>query len=177
MIDTETALFHAQTVIGAIFILLTLLIALRAWNKQPIISFCILSYWAPLFPATSFLPFHHLIVDYRPYPSSVFLFLLLAYLAQRYLPNKAFISIMLNFIVFIAAASYFHNYNWRTEATLWTQSVKHGADATAHMNLAMSIKDRDDPRVEYYFREALRMAPRFALRNINLGLLLLDKNK
>ena len=59
---------------------------------------------------------------------------------------------------------------WRTGETLWTHSVAHGGDALAHLNLAMSLPDRRDPRVKAHLEEAVRMEPAFVLANLNLGL-------
>jgi tetratricopeptide (TPR) repeat protein len=66
------------------------------------------------------------------------------------------------------------NTHWSSGERLWTHSVEHGGDPVAHLNLAMSISDRRDPRVRAQLEEAVRMNPNFVVGHIDLGLLLID---
>jgi tetratricopeptide (TPR) repeat protein len=66
------------------------------------------------------------------------------------------------------------NRTYRTEETLFTQSTKYGAEATAHMNLAVAIGNPRDPRVKKHLEEALRIDPNHALATSSMGLMYMD---
>jgi tetratricopeptide (TPR) repeat protein len=70
--------------------------------------------------------------------------------------------------------SFSMNRTYRTEETLWAHSVAHGGEALAHMNYAMSMSDRADPRVREHLERAVAMSPNYVLAHVNLGLLDLD---
>jgi Flp pilus assembly protein TadD len=164
----------APAALGGLGVLL--LSAWLAWHwrkARPELAFCICASWILMLPESSLLPMHHLRVDYRPYPSSVFLWLLvasaLAQLARTRLP-----AITAAAGLFFAMASISLNGTWRTGETLWAHSVRHGGDEVAHMNLAMSIADRRDPRVRANLERSLQLAPGYVLARINYGLLLIE---
>lgn len=145
-----------------------------AWGlrrRAPLAAFCILAYWILMIPESSILSHHHPVVHYRAYASSPFLYLVIGLAAERFLPPRAALLLGGAAVVYFAFASVHLNRTWRTEETLWTHSVHHGAEPLAHMNLAMSIADRSDPRVRRHLEEAVRRAPYYILAHINLGLL------
>jgi tetratricopeptide (TPR) repeat protein len=53
--------------------------------------------------------------------------------------------------------------------------VQHGGEALAHMNYAMSLPDRSDPRVREHLERAVEMNPNYVLAHVNLGLLDMDR--
>jgi tetratricopeptide (TPR) repeat protein len=173
LVQPSFTLFDPLVLLGLAFIVLTLVAAWRLRDSAPVISFCILAAWILMIPESSLLPLYHLAVDYRPYPSSAFVFLAVGTALERYIPARASL-VLAAFVVYLALASYFMNRTWRTDETLWTHSVEYGGDALAHMNLAMSLRDRTDPRVRQNLEEALRLSPNYVLAHINLGLLLID---
>ena len=139
-------------------------------GRAPLLAFCIVVYWILMIPESSALPLHQIAADYRPYPSSVFLFLAACLAVVQY-GNLRFASYGLaGFALYASATSAALNRNWRSGEALWSHSVKYGADAVAHMNLAMSIPDQTDARVRMHLETALRMNPNFVLAHINLCL-------
>ena len=152
-------------------IALSIVLAWRYRRSRPLVAFCIFMYWALMLPESSGLPFHHLAVDYRPYPSSAFLYLAGSHLLFTHTPVRLAIGVASLIALYLGMASITMNRDWRSGERLWTHSVTHGGDAVAHMNLAMAIADRRDPRVRRHLDEALRMSPGFVLAHINLCLL------
>ncbi len=173
LVQPSVTLIDPGVLLGLAFIVGTLVLAWRLRRSAPVISFCILASWALMIPESSLLPLYHLAVDYRPYPSSPFLFLAVGLALERRTPALA-TPVLLAFAAYLGVASFFLNRTWRTDETLWTHSVRYGGDALAHMNLAMSLSDRTDPRVRANLEEALRLSPNFVLAHVNLGLLLID---
>jgi tetratricopeptide (TPR) repeat protein len=78
---------------------------------------------------------------------------------------------------YFAFCSVLQNATWRTDETLWTDSVAKGGDPVAHLNLAMSIANRSDPRVLRELDESIRLQPQYFLAHLNRGLLLIHMGK
>jgi tetratricopeptide (TPR) repeat protein len=145
-----------------------------AARRAPLIAFCIVAYWTLMIPESSVLPLHQLAADYRPYPGSIFLFLAACAVLVRFARTRTTLQGLGVFVIYTSAVSAAMNRNWRSGEELWSHSVRHGADAIAHLNLAMSIHDRSDPRVRQHLEEALRMSPNYVLAHINLCLLQIE---
>jgi len=142
-----------------------------AWRRRaPAVAAAVLGYWILQIPESSVFPLHLVVSDYRPYAGSPFLFLLVALALAACLRRPWWHLTAAALVLYFSLASVVLNRVWRTGETLWTHSVAHGGDALAHHNLAMSIADRDDPRVRRHLEEAIRRSPHFVLAHLNLGL-------
>jgi tetratricopeptide (TPR) repeat protein len=160
---------------GVLFILGTLVAAGWLLRRAPLLSCCILGYWLMLLPTSSFLPLHHLAVDYRPYPSSPYLFLGTVVAASRLRWPVLRGSLAVAAVAWFALHGMVQNRTWRTEETLWQHSVDHGGGALAHLNLAMAT--RDLARRQGLLEEALRTSPGYILVMVNLGRTLVARGK
>jgi tetratricopeptide (TPR) repeat protein len=173
-VEAARSLLDARVLAGLAFISATILAAWRLRATFPLLAFCILGYWTMMLIESSFLTLHHFAVDYRPYPSSVFLFLALVLLAERFLSPRVSGPLFVAFVIYFGAASIWLNRTWRTEESLWSHSVRHGGSEVAHLYLAMSIADRQDVRVENHLREAIRLRPGYIRARTELALLLAE---
>jgi Flp pilus assembly protein TadD len=163
-----------RVVAGAVFVAASGGMAWRLRRTQPIVSFAIVAYWLFLLPESSILPLYHLRNDYRPYPSSPFLFLIVILAASRVLKPRAVMVAAVAATFYLAGASLVLNRTWLTDESLWTQSVRYGGDEVAHVNLARAIADHRDPRVKANLEEALRISPQYVIGHINYGLVLIE---
>lgn len=163
-----------RVIAGAAFVAASGGIAWRLRRTQPIVSFAIVAYWLFLLPESSILPLYHLRNDYRPYPSSPFLFLIVILAASRVWRPRAVMLTAAAASVYLAGASFALNRTWLTEESLWTRSVHYGGDEVAHVNLARAISDHRDPRVKANLEEALRISPSYVIAHINYGLVLME---
>jgi len=146
-----------------------------AWRRRsPATAAAVLGYWILQIPESSVFPLHLVVSDYRPYAGSPFLFLLVALALAACLRRPWWHLTAAALVLYFSLASVVLNRVWRTGETLWTHSVAHGGDALAHHNLAMSIAERDDPRVRRHLEEAIRRSPNFVLAHLNLGLWLIQ---
>ncbi|MGH2411882.1 MAG: hypothetical protein ACRDGS_16195, partial [Chloroflexota bacterium] len=109
---TMNSLQDPSVAIGLSFIVATLACAWLLRRANPLLAFCILAYWIAQSPESSVTPMLHNATDYRPYPASPFLFLLLALILNRYLRPAAATIVLLGLIVFFSAASVHMNAGW-----------------------------------------------------------------
>lgn len=172
-VEPATSFLNVQVLCGICFIAATLWLVIRWRESNPLGSFCILSYWLLMAPESSIIPFHNLAADYRAYPSAVFLYLLAAYFICSLLSRRSAVFIVVMLVAYLGWASWYLNRTWLTEESLWSHSVEQGGAGLAHLNLAMSIDDRRDPRVRAHLEEAMRLEPGYILPRLNLGLLLI----
>lgn len=150
----------------------------RLRRRAPVAAFGVLAYAALMLPESSIVPLHHPAVHYRPYPASPFLFLAVAGVGTELLrPRRVAAAVVTVAIAWFAATSVVLNRTWRTDETLWAHSVRHGAEPLGHMNYAMTLPDRRDPRVRQHLEEAIRRSPNYVLAHVNLGLLDLDEGR
>ncbi len=172
-----TSVTDFEVIIGSIFIISTLILAFRFLKTKPLISFSILSYWGLLGLTSSIIPLFYSLAHYRPYSSSPFFYLLIVLSLSKLCQERLFNFLCCCLLIYFGAASHFLNKTWRTGESAWTHSIKYGGDHLAHLNLAMAIPDRKDPRVLKNLQEALKLKPEAVIPNINLGLFLIDNNE
>jgi tetratricopeptide (TPR) repeat protein len=160
--------------LGLLFVVAAVGLAWRYRRTAPIVAFCVIAYWILMIPESSVLPLYQAAVDYRPYAGSLFLFLAVATVLVAVCGEGLAALVLAGFSVYIGAASIAANAHWRTAERLWSHSVAYGGDAVAHLNLAMSIADRRDPRVRAELEESVRREPNYALAHIDLCILQLE---
>jgi tetratricopeptide (TPR) repeat protein len=156
-----------------VFVLSTFSAAWLARRALPVITFCVLAYWALLVPESSILPLWAIATDYRPYASSPFLYLSIAVFAAHSISSRRALRVAAVLAVMgSAVTAVYLNTTWRTERSLWQHSVDYGGSALAHLNLGMTYAD---PEIRAKFlREAIHKAPNYILAHMNLGLALID---
>ena len=157
--------------LGVAALCAALVMAWRVRARAPLVAFCVFAYLILMIPESSIVPLHQAASDYRAYAGSIFVFLALSVAVWHYWPGRV---AMTGFAVYVALVSIALNRNWRSAESLWTHSVIHGGDAVAHMNLALSIPNRGDPRVRQHLEEALRINPAYVLAHSNLCLWQID---
>jgi tetratricopeptide (TPR) repeat protein len=156
-----------EVIAGLLFVAATLTAAWIFRRRAALISFCIPAYWIMFLTTSSVVPFYHMAVDYRPYPSSPFFFIILALLALRirWVPVRQALAV--GSVAWAAVTSVLLNSSWKNENTLWRYSVERGGGALAHLNLAVSTQNLAERR--NLLEEALRMSPEYLLALVNLG--------
>ncbi len=169
-VDVAHSLTSLSVWSGLLLIVASLVAAFVWRRRQPLLTFSILSYWVMLAPTSSVLPLHHFVAHYRPYPGSPFLLIGVVVSAATLLHRRARWAVAVTAISACSLASVAQNTVWKTEQSLWKHSVAIGGDHIAHLNYAMSIKDRTDPRVREHLEQALELYPEYVLAHINLAI-------
>lgn len=170
----RTSLLDSRVLLGIALIAATLALAVRLRRAAPAAAFAILGYWGLMVPESSVLPISHLAVHYRAFPSSWLLYLGVAVAIARCTRPRLAVTIGSSVVIILGLWSFAMNRTYRSEESVWAHSVEHGGEALAHMNYAMSLSDRDDPRVREHLERAVAMSPNYVLAHVNLGLLDLD---
>jgi tetratricopeptide (TPR) repeat protein len=155
---------------GLLFLATTLGMAWLWRREHPIWSFCILAYWISIAPTSSIIPLHAAAVDYRPYPSSPYLFLGLALAALRIrLPIRVPIRPLLasGAVLWCAGTSVVLNRVWLNDVTLWSYSIEHGGGPLSYLDLAMATPELKPRRA--LLEHALKLHPGYLLVMVNLG--------
>jgi tetratricopeptide (TPR) repeat protein len=173
-VDERTSPLEPRVLLGLAVVGLSLVLAIRLRRRAPAIAFALLGYWALMLPESSVLPISHAAVHYRALPSSWLLYMALALTVVPWARPRLAFSLGIAVAVALAGLSFSMNRIYRTEESLWAHSLRYGGEALAHMNYAMSLPDRDDPRVLLHLEKAVEMSPNYVLAHVNLGLLALD---
>jgi len=173
----RTTLADPRVLAGLAIVAVSVTLAIRLRKRAPAAAFAILGYWILMLPESSVLPISHHAVHYRAFPSSWLLYLAVALLVASLARPRVALAIGGAATVVLAVATVSLNRTYRTEESLWAHSVRHGGEALAHMNYAMSIPDRRDPRVRAHLERAVEMSPNYVLAHVNLGLLSIDHGK
>lgn len=160
-----------SALLGILFIAGTLFAAIKLKDKNPLLSFCIAAYWIMISPESSFVPFHEWRVDYRPYPSSPYLYFFLVTAASHCLSERFFKALFFVFLLYFSVSSFFINKIWRTGYSLWSYSYKKGANPIAIQNLALTCTDLQESKE--YLEKAMAISPYYILPNINYGITLI----
>ena len=121
-----------------------------------------------MLPDSSFMPLHEWRVDYRPYPSSPYLYFLIFNVSHEYLKPRFFKALFVVFFVYISVSSFFINRLWRTDYSLWSYSVKKGGNPIAYQNLAISCIDEYEK--QKYLETSLSMSPYYLFPKINYAM-------
>ncbi|MGH7566916.1 MAG: tetratricopeptide repeat protein, partial [Gemmatimonadota bacterium] len=173
----RTSLLDLRVLLALAVIVATVALAVKLRRAAPAAAFAVLGYWTLMLPESSVLPISHLAVHYRAFPSSWLLFLALGLFVARVARPRVAFALGTTAAVVLAFTSFSMNRIYRTEESLWAHSVKHGGEALAQMNYAMSLPDRGDPRVREHLERAVEMSPNYVLAHVNLGLLALDQGQ
>ena len=176
-IEAVESFLDPRALIAGAFILGSLFLAWFWRQRNPLLAFSILAYWVLLSLTSSVFPLHQFAYDYRPYPSLAFLCLALAIAFHPLLRHRAGIVAIVALVVYFAASAFHLNAVWRTEESLWAQSVRYGGTSMAHMNYALAVAAKDPAGAERHYREALRLGPGNVYAHINLGLFYISRNR
>jgi tetratricopeptide (TPR) repeat protein len=139
------------------------------WRRAPLLAFCVLGYQVLIALTSSFLPLFDGLVAYRPYPSSMFLFLGGVFLLRR---APGLPVLLAAAVVYFGAASLWLNTTWKDERSLWAQSVSNGAGTIGHYNMAQALPDTD-PAKRRHFESALENNEGYVVGQIGYALLMI----
>jgi Tfp pilus assembly protein PilF len=159
---------------GIVFIVASLVVAWIWRRREPILSFCIVTYWLMFASTSSIAPLYYLAADYRPYSSMPFIFLPLCLLALRFRPPIRH-ALAVGAIAWCAATSVYLNTTWLNDSTLFSHSVRYGAGWLGYHNLAMATPDLDTRR--QLLEKSLERGPYYDMAMVNLGRTLIAQGK
>lgn len=173
-VQLENSLISVKVILGAIFIIGSLVFGLFYRKKIPVISFAIYSYWIFFAPTSSVLPIFQYVADRWMYPSFPFLCIIAGIVVFRYIPQKFSFFVASGFLAYISISSFLMNAHFKNAESFYLQSARWGTDEIGYMNLGRCYIGRDEEKVRFYYEKSLEVNPNYYLAKINYGLWLLD---
>ncbi len=169
-IDPAEAWTDPAVLLGAGVILASLCLAVALRKRLPLASWSILAYWLLFAPTSSIRPFRYLAADYRQYPSLAFLALASILVVFSLWRRSAVTALGLAFGIYFSFSTFAINRIWRTEGSLWAQSVRYGTEAQGHLNYGLSVAGRDPQLAEQHYNKSLELSPGNVYSLINLAM-------
>ena len=176
-------ILFATAVIAVLFI-----IAIKSFNKYPIVSFCIGWFFIGLAPVLNIIPQGSILSEKYLYISSFGFCLLFSYgIHQIYniTHNKMkYVKVVLILFFIITTIAYSmqtfsRNKDWKNELTLWSKTVEQSPNsALAHNNIGVVYQKQGniDLAIDVY-KQAIALNPNYAEAYNNLGLVYQSQGK
>ncbi|UCH22470.1 MAG: tetratricopeptide repeat protein [Deltaproteobacteria bacterium] len=174
------SLFNPLTTFLSLIAIVALVgLAFYLAQKERLISFCILWFFANLIIESSIIPLA-IIFEHRLYLPTMLAVLVPVVLAYRYVkPEKLYIALISAVIIICAYATFERNRDWKDDLTIWTDAAKKSPEkARPHINLGKALANRDrlDEAINHY-SIAVRIKPDYAKIHYNLGNAFAKKGK
>jgi len=168
-IDGATSPLELGVLSGGAFVALCLYIALTQARRRPLLSFCVLAYFAWLAMTSSILPMRSFAEDYRQLISLPFACVLMG-AALGALPKLARPMALAGACLWFGLVSNVNSRHWETEETLWGRAVVLGTTTQGHLNYGRSIYAKDPELAAQHYERALKLSPENVYAKINLAL-------
>ncbi len=177
-LNLPNSLWNIEVILGLVTILGSISLAIYLRKKHALISWCILSYWLLLAPTSSVYPLIHEAMPYRPFPSILFLSLILVLSFTKILKPKNTLLILLLLSSILLKTSIQTNKVWKTPQSLWTHTLNHGGNSRAYLSFAVGVipNNRLDLK-EKYFLKALEKDPSYIFASMLYGKMLVQDNR
>ncbi len=165
LVDPVTTMLSIGAIVGLIGL------AIYMAKKERLLSFCILWFLGNLVIESSVIGLE-IIFEHRTYLPSMLLGLMGVTLAYRHIRRKRiWIGVLCAVVMLFSFWTYERNKVWRSEITLWKDSVaKSPLKARPHNNLGVALANQKRFKEAMgHFDEALRIKPDYADVHNNVG--------
>ena len=164
----SNSLFEIRTLISLLFLLTLIFIAFFKYNKNRLLSFCILWFFITLSIESSIVPIADVIFEHRTYLPSLGFFILLSYGIFYYTSKwgKSAPLFILSAISLInASLAHARNLVWKDDVTLYSDVIeKAPTKSRAWGSLADEYRDRgEDSNAMEHYNEAIKLSPNYSI--------------
>jgi tetratricopeptide (TPR) repeat protein len=150
------SLIEFRTLISLLIIITLITFALTLYNKNRLLTFCILWFFITLAIESSFVPIADVIFEHRTYLPSLGFFILITFFIFKWGAkhrNSIVLSVILFLIFFYSGLTYARNRIWKDEMSLMTDIEKKSPQkARSKVNLGMEYYKREkwDEALNYF---------------------------
>lgn len=164
----SNSLFEPRTLFSLLILAALLVLAIVQYNKNRLLSFCILWFFITLSVESSVVPIADVIFEHRTYLPSLGFVLLFSYLLFVYAGKWGkWAPVMIIAVISIINAVQAHARNrvWKDDGTLYTDVIKKApTKARAWGSLADFYRDNgEDAEAMEHYNEAIQLSPRYSI--------------
>jgi protein O-mannosyl-transferase len=162
-VDIAKTLWSPDVLVGGLFAVGTLAVALWKYAKYPLLSLGIIWFWLWLFPTSNILiPINGLIYEHWLYLPMVGFFFCIVWALSRIRSTQihmACLVVLVLFVLFLSYRTLERNAQWRDPVTLYSQTVQYAPTSFRVVNnLGMAYADSQDfGPAEYWYTKALEL--------------------
>lgn len=178
-----TALFDWHVLLSLLVIVAALVAAMVLLNRDRLMSFAILSYFALLLPVSQIIPHHELLADHYLYLPMMSFGLFIALLVQKIAARseqarKLAYGVAGAAVIVLAVMTVMRNRDWKDEFTLWQANYKEEPNSIRAVgNLAAMYSTRNHNKAVELYRRSLEIDPTYGPAYLGLATLLQSRDK
>jgi tetratricopeptide (TPR) repeat protein len=178
-----TTLFDWHVLVSLLAIIAVLVAAMVLLNRDRLMSFAILSYFALLLPVSQIIPHHELLADHYLYLPMMSFGLFIALVVQKIAARseqtrKLAYGVAGAAVIVLAVMTVMRNRDWKDEFTLWQANYKEEPNSIRAVgNLAAMYSTRNQNKAVELYRRSLEIDPTYGPAYLGLATLLQSKDK
>jgi len=178
-----TTLLDWHVLLSLLVIVAALVAAMVLLNRDRLMSFAILSYFALLLPVSQIIPHHELLADHYLYLPMMSFGLFIALLVQKLAAKseqarKLAYGVAGAAVIVLAVMTVMRNRDWKDEFTLWQANYKEEPNSIRAVgNLAAMYSSRNQNKAVELYRRCLEIDPSYGPAYLGLATLLQARDK
>ncbi|PID30277.1 MAG: hypothetical protein CR982_01280 [Candidatus Cloacimonadota bacterium] len=179
------SLLNIKSILGIIFIFVSVLTGIKTYKRYPLISFGIWWFYISIFLRSSIFPIRDLIYEHRVYTplfglSVILVNLIFITYSKFRSENIKEISIILSVVVLLfGIGTIKRNFIWKTELSLWEDSYSKSPnkDRVAY-NLGLSYYNKKEyEKAKKLYKKAIKLNPNYVNPYHNLATIFMNQKK
>ena len=179
-ISVSSSLLGIYEIIGLVLIIFLVFMAIRFYKKQRLLSFGILWFFVTMSIESSIIPITDLMMEHRIYLPMFGIALMVAYglflLISQEIVRYSLVMILI--IIILGTLTYQRNFDWKTERSIWTSSLKVTPDNKRTLVYLGRVYVEKDRRLALkYYNQALKVDSGYYHAWLNRGYLFYGQKK
>ncbi|MFH0921523.1 MAG: tetratricopeptide repeat protein [Fibrobacterota bacterium] len=171
-IPVTPSLFHGFTFPSFLLIAALIILGVRLYRRDRLLSFGVLFFFLALSVESSLLPIWDVCFEHRLYLPLIGFALVVPRTLERFVRNtKLYTGLLAAVVLVLGMMTHERNKVWQTPLTLWEDVVKKApGKARGHNNLGMAYAEKKQTREAFLeYQAAVRIRPKYDDARYNLG--------